>query len=85
MELEEILALLAKYPNVKSIKIVPQDDWVHEIEFFYPNVGSENLIKTEVEPQSVSALINDMPPDDMMLYASTPTFDEMIDESKESQ
>lgn len=72
-KLRDALELLRKYPRVKKIKVDFEKQLIHEIEFFEPHR------KPQVQEQeSLPRPTNDMPPDDVMLFASTPTFDEMI-------
>ena len=80
MELKDMLIDLSHVVRLKSIKF--RDNGSVESLELYPLIQIQEQPK--VEPQSTEALVNDMPPDDVMLYASSPVFDQMVDEAKVS-
>lgn len=77
MGLKETLDLLMQYPRIKTVEIDQDAKGCMSIEFFPP------LSAIQPSTQGVSMLgTNDMPPDDVMMFASTPTFDEMVEAAK---
>jgi hypothetical protein len=76
MNLKQTLELLATYPNIKKLSIHGEE--LLEVEY-YPSAA-----QAQSSVDLIKALGgNDMPSDDVMLFASTPSFDEMLDQPKD--
>lgn len=80
MDLAEVLELQRKYPNLSKVSFNYNTGQVDFVEF---TCGGS--LKPKVVAQDPKVLMNEMPPDDIMLFASTPTFEDMIDESKRGE
>lgn len=74
-DLKEMLNMLRDYPEVWSVKYRGM-----EISLTRPE---PEQISTEVQPAKIP-IDTDMPPDNVMLFASTPTFDDMTRPDGES-
>lgn len=74
MDLTQILELLKQYPSVSHIELA--NGGGVKISFFPPKGSVE--VKAAPYPLDLA----EMPPDDVMLFASTPTFDDMVDASQ---
>jgi hypothetical protein len=74
MGLKEDLELISQFPRVKMVGF--QEGKLCHVELF-PTISP---VQTQVLPEAT-----DMPPDDVMLFASTPTFDEMVDKANNKE
>ena len=76
MDIVTLLDITKRYPNVQSVSI--HKDGSMSVHLYATK-------KVEVVTTEPMPMIDDMPPDDVMLFASTPTFDQMVEDSKKQE
>ena len=78
MDLKTFLELMTSYSSIKKVEFFESGP-VKSIELKDATPVGQN-------PQELIKALSsspDMPPDDVMLFASTPTFDEMVNQKEE--
>lgn len=69
----EVLQLMTEFKNIKSIRVIPNKEMVLEVEQFPPQPS----VQTAQLPFK-----DDMPPDDVMMFAATEDIEELMKQRK---